>query len=960
MGSMIPLTLSNRYLPGSYAPSIQISHIKPNFLGLVSIPIVENPLHAGALDGPFSLALHAHKLIVTSAVLHLQNGSEINLKVAYDRPNQLVTVSADSSFQDVHKVVIAYVGSITSIKTYKDETFGIFKTNYSDSVEGKSDNFIIATHNQPFGCRMVFPVVDELTHKVPIALTITTKSSFKAVSNARLASVETIDMCEDSRFTFQATPPMAPSVFGFVVGDLERCSLQESSPGSLQGSSPEISPGPSQEISPGPSQEPSKEAKVPVQAFVTKGDSSQVQYALRVMRDLLPLFEKTLGCPFPLEKLDLVLLPFLSDTAMENWAMITVIRDIVLLDENTAPEEKKKQVRQLIAHQMTHQWIGNLVSVDEWEYLWLIEALATFVGNYVLSLASIDASDSRDYIQSKLDCMQEMMDRDSFAPQPVDSLYESMQKIKGSLSVKSRTNDFVHRDSYEKGMILINMIAVQLQMENNDADLSSFFRALGEVISKYKFQTIKPFEMWTVMNEKCSYDLLSFVHSWVRYPGFPCVKVKSLDQKLSIEQNRFFFNDNVEELQLENQPFHVPLAMKVLSEDGHEKFVICMLTDRKLELDMQPHQLVALNFENQFYYKTVYSPEIQRTILQRASQNNIEPSSLVGLIKDYGKIMGQPIPSTDSALFGCNQLIFLLGLADSLCSDTWVVDYEVLKCLLAYVEVVKSIFLHFTEYSKFKAWIEEFGLKLMKKIGRWDSIFEVRAGNYSSVEFEVRNALLQIVSHDPEARLLCKRLFKSFVGSGRNKAFLPRELLSLMFNVTMAGASFAEYKQVLGLAKNSNVSQLKHTNATAQQVQTSAVSSLSFCQNYELLTKTLHFVNTNIDSKMIELALLGFKYEERPQAKEMLWAWYRLNYDQWVKRSLRKGSDWSKQIGVTVGNISNLVLGEVMQGRPQEVESFVESKCATLPEHKLKERMGKVEEECAEKKVIASYYADIL
>ena len=85
-----------------------------------------------------------------------------------------------------------------------------------------------------------------------------------------------------------------------------------------------------------------------------------------------------------------------------------------------------------------------------------------------------------------------------------------------------------------------------------------------------------------------------------------------------------------------------------------------------------------------------------------------------------------------------------------------------------------------------------------------------------------------------------------------------------------------------------------------------------------------------------------------------------MNYDQWVKRSLRKGSDWSKQIGVTVGNITRLVLGEVMQYKHEDAEKFVAQKSKELPPHQLSERWEAVEEENAERRAIASYYEDVV
>lgn len=912
------LILPNAYLPASYDLHLAVGVLKPNFLGKVVVPLQKNAL---CVDPPkaFSLTLHAHKLVITKAIAATANGP-LQLKVTHSRADESVTFSHEQ-LEAPLSIEIDFVGSITAIKTFRDETYGVFKTNYSDSVEGKSDNYVIATHCQPFGARSIFPTIDELTWKVPLKLTITTQTLFKVFSNAALEDKSVVEMSDTSIYRFKPTPPIAPSVFGFVIGDFETI---ENTLG-----------------------------RVPVRVLTTRGDSSRAQYALLVASALLPELERLFDVPYPLDKFDLVTLPFLSDSVMENWGMVTAIRETILMDPIHGTPDEKKQVRQLIAHQLTHQWIGNFVTFDDWKYTWLVEAFATWVGNYLLSVTAIEPTDRELYLLEKLSLLQDFMDSDCFYEQ-VPSLHEHMSGL--DISTKSRTNTIFEKNAYDKGMILINMIAALLQIEKNELDYTAFFKGLSLVLRKYAYQTIKPFDMWGVMNESTSFELMTFVHSWLQYPGFPLLTVTVEKEKIKIRQSRFLYNDDADELKLENQPFHVPLAMRVLSDDGKVKTVNLILSDRSTELDISPQQFISLNACNQFYYKTVYSRELEDILLLNIASNRLTPLDLVGLVKDYGKILGQPSPKTNAELFGANQLKMLLSLCDTFAGETWNVDFEVLKAILPYLEFINTVFVHFTEYTKFAAWLGDFSLKLFHKIGHWDDVVELQSAEYNPDEFEVRNVVLALASNHKESQTVCRKLYKNFVNSGVAQKFIPRELFSLMFNVTMATATMAEYKQVLTLVKNANVSYLKHTNATAQDIQTAAVSSLSFCTKRELLTKTLHFVNTNIDSKLIELALIGYKYKHDDVDKQVLWAWYKVNYDLWIKRSLRKGSDWAKQIGITCGNITRLVLGEVMQYKPEEAKAFVASKLASLPPHQLQERVDAVELENDERRAIAIHY----
>lgn len=112
-----------------------------------------------------------------------------------------------------------------------------------------------------------------------------------------------------------------------------------------------------------------------------------------------------------------------------------------------------------------------------------------------------------------------------------------------------------------------------------------------------------------------------------------------------------------------------------------------------------------------------------------------------------------------------------------------------------------------------------------------------------------------------------RKLYKNMFNSGFSQKFTHKELFSLIFKVTAATASITEYKHVVVLAKNSDVSYLKHSSGNSQELQTATVPSLGFCTNPEPLSKKLHSVNKSIDSKLIKLCLLGLKFNDSVKTK---------------------------------------------------------------------------------------------
>ncbi|KAK6457729.1 peptidase family M1-domain-containing protein [Scheffersomyces xylosifermentans] len=922
-----PLSLTNRFIPILYDLKLSIDHTKPNFQGELVIELVANDLYQTEVNteaSSFNLKLHASKLILTSAKL-LIGEDDIPLTVKYERKIQQVSLSSKDDIEITKdskpKILIKYMGQINTIKTYQDNTHGLFKTNYLDSISGKSNNFILATHFQPHSAKLVFPLIEELHVKTPIRLSIVTLSSFKVASNAKLISSEPLTMSANSTFIFETTPPISPSVFGFVLGNIEYVEdfVEE----------------------------------VPIRVYTSIGESRLASYTLKLIKKFCPILEQLFGVKYPLSKLDFVALPFLNDGAMENWGLVTALSNQLLLDEHTASPQALKQIKQLVAHELVHQWIGNLVTFDDWKYLWLNEAFATWMGNYAIKFAEKDDSvDGQVY--------EKFLDKDCFYNENahgIPSIQSYMNSVDTGLT--SVTSSIFETNSYEKGIIILRMIGNILQRDEDSRpieDYSKFLEGVKKVIEKYEYKSMKGFELWNTLNEYTSVDLQSFVHSWMRYPGFPLVQVSSneLNTKLVFEQHQYLYNLTAEQLQLEDQPFHVPLFIKIIDDKGATKVLNVMLTDRKLELDIPLKQLVNINSNRGGYYRVNYS----RSIIAHLVQNidNVASSDLIAIMCDYGKILGTTISTSDD-------LVSLVQIIDA-SAHRKVLDYNVLKTAITYLETTNNILMHFSDYSQFQSWLNNFVTYLFNKIGKWDKILKIRdASSYDPVEMEVRDAVLQFGIDRVQFQDIGRKLLKNFLNSGINKSFTPKEVVSSMFNLTMYDATQKDYKRILEFVKNSNNSILEHSNITNQELQTVAVSSLSFVHKEDLLRKTLNFVMTNIDSKLIELGLIGFQYKTSTEDKLKLFHWYKLHYDQWILRSLRKGSDWAKQLGITMSNISRIVLGTVMQHDPELIElreNFIKEKLHSLPAHGLQELVESLEDENAEKITVATFYPELV
>lgn len=888
------LVLDNKYLPAKYGVSLAINHLKPNFSGSIEIDLAANANYSADSDASiFKLTLHSYRLVITKATLAVGSG-EVALKIAYNKDTQTVDLTAGVEPDVVPtSVLIQYVGQLNAIKTFKDETRGLFKTNYSDSIEGKADNYVIATHTQPHSCRTIFPVIDELASKVPVQLTITTNSRFKVIANAQLESQEYVSMTENTKHVFKPTPPIASSVFGFVIGDLEYV-------------------------------ESTQNLSIPVRFYTGLGDSHLVRESAQLVSEILQyLSDKLFRVPYPLEKLDFVSLPFLSDGAMEDWGLVTVVSNHLL--HNPDPFSLK----QLLAHELIHQWIGNLVTFEEWNDLWFNESVASFLGNYALSEMGY-------YPHFEIDTTTNSWEQTMDVPSST-SIHQYSRTVNTGLS--SSTATIFSPEMYERGMVILRMLLKIMGPE-------AFFKGWTTVLKSHLYKAIKLQEVWKAMNDElASVDILAFMHAWLRSTSYPILEVTHNGKLLLLTQNKAGANNDDE-----NVPFHIPLNIEVIADNGERKLMTIMMTDRSARFDIPADQIVVVNHDKAGFYRTLYrSPILVNQITENTIKNKISTIDLLGIINDYGKVLTEEPTEQDIASF--------FAILAALCHKEWNVDFQVLNLALNYLEHFNKILVNFTEYSNFEKWMNAYALQLYDKVGKWESLLKLTS-EYNVTEMKCRNTILELsIRSNKKAQDLVRKLFKNFISSGLSKSFTPGELLLAIFNGQMYVASQKEYKRILEFVKNSNLSILNNTNVSNHELQTYAVVSLGYTTNDALFHKTLNFIMTNIDSKLIELALMGAVSEHQTKARvEEVWHWFNLHYDQWCYRSLRKGSDWSKQIGITLQNLARMILGQLMALQPGKVAEFVKTKTSSMPEHGLGKLAEELEAENKPKQEFASHY----
>ncbi|MGJ4944256.1 M1 family metallopeptidase [Bradyrhizobium sp. HKCCYLS1011] len=220
---------------------------------------------------------------------------------------------------------------------------GLFFVDYPS---GQGTRRMISSQLEPADARRIFPCWDEPAFKASFALTVTVPNSFLAVSNMPVASEEPVAP-DLKRVSFAPTPKMSTYLFVLSAGELERLTADANG--------------------------------VTVDVVTTAGKSAKGRFALDEAVRLLGYYNDYFGTAYPLPKLDLIAIPGGYGGAMENWGGITFFESRLLFDPAIDSDVMRRDIFSIVAHEMAHQWFGDLVTMGWWDNLWLNEGFASWM-----------------------------------------------------------------------------------------------------------------------------------------------------------------------------------------------------------------------------------------------------------------------------------------------------------------------------------------------------------------------------------------------------------------------------------------------------------------------------------------------------------------------------------------------------------------------------------------------------
>lgn len=517
---------------------------------------------------------------LTISLVPLAGGAPVALAVAgTDEVKQTVRLAPvpgapQSIAAGQYRLDMTYYGKIYT------QANGLFALDYADKQTGEDRRGLFTQFQAP-DARRFAPMFDEPAYKATFDLTATVPADMMAVSNMPVAN-EAPASGGKKTVTFATTPKMSSYLLFFALGDFERYAR-------IAGDGTDIA------------------------IIAPPGSGDQTGFVLDATSEMMPYLADYFGVPYSLPKLDNVTGPGGSQffAAMENWGAIFSFEPYVLYDPATSSPAAKNFLYVVTAHEVAHQWFGDLVTMQWWDDLWLNEGFASWMENKVTSHFNPDWKAEMSVIGSR----EAAMALDSLA-----STHPVVQEI----TTVGQLGTAFDAITYQKGQAVITML-------ENYAGEDVWRDGLRAYMREHAYSNTTSADLWRAVEAAGAQDLTGIALDFTTQPGIPLVKVTSAvcengKTRLSLTQSEFS-RDRMAQTAADPQSWRVPLRPRIGAGP-----TAAHVLEGTGEITLDGCGPVIVNGGQRGYYRTLYSPEMLATLTENFAQ--LTSMDQYGLMRD--------------------------------------------------------------------------------------------------------------------------------------------------------------------------------------------------------------------------------------------------------------------------------------------------------------------------------------
>jgi aminopeptidase N/puromycin-sensitive aminopeptidase len=678
----------------------------------------------------------------TIAIRLLKPASEITLN-AVDIDFHDVSITSGGTTQkakvtpqkEKEMVVLAVDKPLSAGPATVHITFtGILNTEMRGLYLGKDDQGrkYAATQFEATDARRAFPSFDEPDYKATFDMTAVADKGMVAISNQKAIS-DTAGPGDKHTVKFATTAKMSSYLAALVVGNFEY----------LEGEADGI----------------------PIRVYATSGKKEMGKFALEMASDILKYYDNYFGIKYPYGKLDLVGLPDFSAGAMENTGCITFREVILLIDEKQGSVDLKKTIASVIAHEMAHQWFGDLVTMKWWDDIWLNEGFATWMSSKPVEKIRPEWNFALDDVSNTGGTLN------------VDALANT-RPIHQAADTPSQIQELFDGIAYGKAAAVLRMLEAYLGEETFRAGVNAYLK-------QHQYGNATAEDFWGAQAKTSRKPVDKIMPTWVQQAGAPIINVKAQcsgnSTNVELTQQRYYF-DRAKFEAPNDQLWQIPLCLK--GSDSGNGAPKCELLAKKEASFTMPgcSNWVLANAGATGYYRVGYQPAAVRALANDA-EAKLSPAERISVQNDIWA----------SVRVGREPVGDYLAYAQGLQSDR---NRAVLEDILGRLDFIQRYLVSDTDRDSYRAWLRKYLSPAMKEVG-WepkpgesDEQRTLRARLFNALGYDAR---------DPEALAEAKTLAEKALA---DPSSVDHELAGGAFPLAALNGDAAFYDKLMTALKN--------------------------------------------------------------------------------------------------------------------------------------------------------------
>jgi alanyl aminopeptidase len=818
-------------VPVSYKLDLTIVPERDGFSGSAVIDLDVDP-------GKDHFYLHGNDIVAND--VQVRTGDEI-ISGSYEQVDDtgIVKISLPQAVQGQVQLQIDYDAP------FNKALQGLYKVSES----GQDYAF---TQFEAISARLAFPGFDEPRFKTPFDITLRVAENHVAISNTPELSSEIIDGMKVVRFA--RTKPLPTYLIAFAVGDLDVVEWADLPPTDV------------------------RSRPLPLRGIAVKGKGEQLAYALEGTNAIVTALESYFGTPYPWAKLDILAVPDFAAGAMENAGAITY-RESLLLFDDTATPARKRSYKMVHAHELAHQWFGDLVTPAWWNDIWLNEAFATWMAHVAMDIAEPDGNFRRDLLGRG----QRVMGSDSLVNarqirQPILSnndiatAFDGITYSKGG-AVLSMFENLLGRDDFRQG---VRNYMDEFQFGTATAD--DFIRHLAAASTDHSKELV-----------------IESFNSFLEQPGLPLVEVTSQcndnEVSVSLKQSRYFPLGSKGE---QSQQWKIPVCLRTGNADDNVATCL-MLTEeqQRFELPQACPEWIMPNADSAGYYRFAMSQQNWNDLLANSDQQN--PEELMAML---GSLTG-------AFNSGDLDVATLMAIAPQLIANP---EWQVATAPIAHMEFMYN---RMADERQKLALEERFADMYIGKLEETGL-----SATDDREKAQLQGALVEFMAETakhPALRTELVTMARAYSGFGTDNQLHPREANPIIIGTALAvavdelGSDFVDHVLQLGLSSTDAVVRGRMLTAAGNTKDPTKAAEV------RELVLSPELRNNEIWSILIPQAFM-------PETRDASWTWISQNLDSILARMPKPS--W--------GQIAFVGRAFCDNGKRAEVETFFAERIDSL------------------------------